>query len=332
MIPMCRPLLPGADRLLSYLRNIDDSRWYSNAGPFVKEYEARLGKLFNCHVAATSSGTTGLTAALIAQDIVGHIIMPAWTFVATANAVRAAGCEVEFTDVDEALWTASDTDIAVSPFGAPVRYEDEVMTDAAASFDAYATGRSKAGKAPVVISTHATKCFSTGEGGLVLSTDEELIQNVRAIINHGLDPSRKIPRMGLNGKMSEYHAAIGLAELDGWTEKRAKWLDVKRRYIERFGVLAHTTPLSSLSWVGPTFAIRLPHADKVRKVLEEKGIASRKVWGDGVHKYDVYKFCRAEDLSVTDKLAHEVLFLPYSIDTSDDELNLMYETILYTPR
>jgi dTDP-4-amino-4,6-dideoxygalactose transaminase len=322
---MCKPLLPPAEMLLPYLKRIDNSRWYSNAGPLVLEFEERIGKLFNCYAAATSSGTTALTAALIAQDITHEIVMPSWTFVATANAVKAAGLDINFVDADDALWTPAQADIVVAPFGAPVDYEGEVMTDAAAAFDAYATGLGKVGAAPVVISTHVTKTFSTGEGGLVLSTDKELIQRVHEIINHGIDADRDVPRVGINGKMSEYHAAIGHAELDNWAWKRSKWLDLKRRYLKALGALAQTTPCTSLGWVGSSFCVRLKgqDGDRVRDYLMAQGIMSRKIWGDGVHKYAAFEGAAREDLSVTETLANEVIFLPYSIDMVDEEIQNM---------
>ena len=68
MIPMGVPLLPPAEKLLPYLKRIDESRWYTNCGPLVREYEERMSQLFNCYVCATSSCTSGLTAALIAMD------------------------------------------------------------------------------------------------------------------------------------------------------------------------------------------------------------------------------------------------------------------------
>ena len=328
MIPMGVPLLPPAERLLPYLKRIDESRWYTNGGPLVCEYEERMAQLFCGYVCATSSGTSGLTAALVAlDDPFDDMSVPSWTFAATVNAVKAAGFEPDFMDVDELTWQAP-AYVTTAPFGAPVT-DSECVVDAAAAFDAYSLGLGKIGKMPVVISTHATKCFSTGEGGLVLSTDKDLIQRVREIVNHGLDDDRHIQRAGINGKMSEYHAAVGLAELDHWAWKRSKWLDLKRKYVTVFEDLVHTTPLSSLSWVGPTFAVRLVgrDGDEVRAKLQEKGIASRKIWGDGVHKFFAYDNVERGELPVTERLAREVVFLPYSIDISDKDLDHVFTTM-----
>ena len=328
MIPMGVPLLPPAEKLLPYLKRIDESRWYTNCGPLVREYEERMSQLFNCYVCATSSCTSGLTAALIAMDDpFEEMSVPSWTFAATVNAVKAAGFEPDFVDTNELTWQTPSY-VTTAPFGAPIT-DTECVVDAAAAFDAYALGMGKIGAKPVVISTHATKCFSTGEGGLVLSTDRELIQETHNIINHGFNDEREIKFAGINGKMSEHHAAVGLAELDNWAWKRNKWLELKRKYVTVFEDIVHTTPLSSLSWVGPTFAVRLvgKDGDEVRAKLQEKGIASRKIWGDGVHKYFAYDGIERAKMPVTEMLAREVVFLPYSIDIPDKDLDHIITTL-----
>lgn len=319
MIPMSRPLLPPASKLLPYLQKIDANRYYTNAGPLVCEYEEKIGALMGCHAAAISSGTAGLIAAFYLQQVRN---IPAWTFVATANAIRSAGNIPQFFDVNEETW-ASETTSGTCPFGAPT-HRDYYVTDAAAAFDIYATGQSKV-KSTVVISTHATKCFSTAEGGLVLSHDEKFIQHVKEIINNGIALERGVDIFGFNGKLSEYHAAIGLAELDGWKEKRRQWLRLKYEYLEAFGEMAHTTPLSSLAWVGPNFCIRHKNADAVRAKLIDSGYMSRKVWGEGIHKYEAYKDCPRHELPVTEMLAREVVFLPYYLGIEKHHISRMAE-------
>lgn len=324
MIPMSKPLLPPAAKLLPYLQKIDANRYYTNAGPLVREYEEKIGALVGCFVAAVSSATSGLTASLITTGYNGRrITLPSWSFVATANAVVWARQDVELKDANEETWQ-SVSYIGTCPFGAPAtNYHN--LYDAAAAFDVYANGQSRVSLAPVVISTHATKCFSTAEGGLVLSQDANFIQHVKESINHGLTLDREVPIPGINAKMSEYHAAIGLAELDGWEEKRRQWLRLKYEYLEIFGEMAHTTPLSSLAWVGPNFCIRHKKADAVRAKLIESGYMSRKVWGDGIHKYEAYKDCPRHDLPVTEMLAREVVFLPYYLGIEKHHISRMAE-------
>lgn len=246
---MTRPKLPSADALLPYLRRIDENRMYCNFGPLNAEYEARLADLFKVPVVTASSATSALTATLMAYDLPkgAFVAMPSWTFPATAAAVVNAGLMPHFVDVDEktcalnpwerrgVYWAA----IAVAPFGSPVNVERweyfakvfriPVIIDAAAGFDALSTS-CKPGNCPVIVSTHATKAFGTGEGGFVACADTDLLEKIRRITNFGLSPDRRVEYNGLNAKFSEYHAAVGLASLDWWPQKRKLLLDAVKPY------------------------------------------------------------------------------------------------------
>lgn len=322
------PLLPAAETLMPYLRRIDGNRYYTNNGPLLREYEERLSRLFGCFVAAVGSATAGLTASLLTLGPSKvPLTVPAWSFIATANAAVNARRRFDFVDVDETSWTAI-ADIVVCPFGAPADTREAKLVDAAAAFDIYASGQVTVGNAPVVISTHATKVFATGEGGLVLSRDKKFIGEIKTIVNHGITLDRTARVVGVNGKLSEYHAAVGLAELDHWAWKRQLWLEAKTRYLKVFGSLARTTPLLSTAWVGSTFCLRLPasfDSGVVRAKLEEQGITSRKVWGNGIHKYAAYD--TGQRFPVTEKLANEVVFLPFSIDSGDAQLRTIAEAL-----
>lgn len=235
-----RSLLPNAKALLPYLERIDKTRHYTNFGPLNAEYQGRISDLFSCPCITGSSATSLITATLMALDLPrGSLIaLPSYTFPATAAAVVSAGHVPYFCDVDEdGALESTDVDAAaiiiVSPFGRPLQFEGEcnvpIIIDAAAGFDAFST-ICKPCKIPTIISTHATKAFGTGEGGLLFTTDTEFLEKVRRITNFGLTPERNIEHTGLNAKLSEYHAAVGLAELDGWPEKRKLLLNETKKY------------------------------------------------------------------------------------------------------
>lgn len=241
-----RPLLPNAEKLLPYLQRIDESRHYSNFGPLNAEYQSRISDMFGCPCITGSSATSLITATLMALQLPkGSLVaMPSYTFSATAAAVISAGLVPFFVDVCEKRSVMrSETDAAamlyVAPFGAPLespvldmlaeKSGVPVIIDAAAGFDAFSTV-CKPGKCPVIISTHATKIFGTGEGGLLFWRDADMLERVRRITNFGLTPDRRIEYTGLNAKFSEYHAAVGLAELDAWPEKRRRILEKTKEY------------------------------------------------------------------------------------------------------
>ena len=305
-IEIMRPLLPKKEAITKYLDRIDESRWYSNGGALVKEYESRLQSRFGVPAVATSSCTSALTACLLALDLPrgSTVAVPSFTFAATVHAILAAGHLPYFVDMNPLwsidMWPAEhllktahpvNAAIYVSQFGAPVKIDvlDEatkrsgipIIVDAAGAFDAQPVG-----KTPVCISTHCTKVFGSGEGGMVLSSDAEFLNKVREICNFGFDYARDVAHIGINGKMSEYHAAVGLASLDTWSETREKWHEIKKYYVEAFSDISLPNPLYSLDWVGSLFNIRLSvPVEPLIKKLADKGVMARQIWGNACHKY-----------------------------------------------
>lgn len=254
-IPVMRPMLPAAERLLPYLRQIDTARIYSNFGPLALSFEQRLATHFELPetaVVTVANATLGLALALLAQQVrPGTLCMlPAWTFIASAHAVRLAGLVPYFVDVDARTWAIDATSIEdlisqapaqvgavmpVVPFGQPIdlaawdRFRAStgvpVVIDAAAGFDALVPGKS-----PAVVSLHATKTLGIGEGGFVVSTHEFLIKEVGTRANFGFRGRRTAAVPAMNAKLSEYHAAVGLAALDEWPQARVEWAAVARDY------------------------------------------------------------------------------------------------------
>lgn len=324
MIPVMRPQQPAAPKLTKYLKRMDESRWYSNNGPLVKEYEARLADHFKAPVVATSSGTSALTACIIALNLPkGSLIAcPSWTFAATPAAIVAAGHVPYFCDVNKDGFTVmnepdSQVMLVVAPFGKPVeavrgtKSNMLMLVDAAAGFDSM---QNYINDIPVVISTHCTKVFGTGEGGFVTCTDTDFLSRVSTIINHGIAPDRSVPFIGINGKMSEYHGAVGLAELDGWPRKRERWKQVQEWYGDKN------------SYVTSSHLVSVPDAAEAKKILEAKGIDTRVAWY-GCHQQAVYKNFLRTELPVTEHLMRTQLALPKSVDMMQKDVEYILEGI-----
>jgi dTDP-4-amino-4,6-dideoxygalactose transaminase len=352
MIPIMKPLLPDVDSLYPYIKRIDISRWYSDWGELALEFERRLADMFKCHVVCCSSATTGLTAALMAvlpfnyktRAMVG---VPSWTFCATISAIFAAGFRPLIMDVHNdglgnknVLNTSSGGGcrafVPVMPLGAPIDFAGwnnfsrefcPVVIDGAAGFDVLISGR-KIGKAPIVVSTHSTKVLSTAEGGFILSSDEELIAKIRRILKQGMLPDKNISELGINGKMSEYHAAIGLAELDNWKEKRSQWAAVQQMYGE------------DKCWVSSTHDELLPEGVEAAKVVEalaKKGIMARASWYGIAHKQDAYMKIWLDAMNhdgtikmkmeKTEELARRTIFLPKYVDMKASEIEYVKESL-----
>ncbi len=356
-VPIMRPKLPSAERITPYLRTIDSSRVYSNFGPLAASFEQRLAARYGVpdnSVTTVVNATLGLTLALIAQGAAPGTLcaMPAWTFIASAHAARMAGLVPYFVDVDRETWALDPETVAtaimgapaqtgavmpVVPFGRPidvdawdrfrVRTGLPVVIDAAAAFDAVAPSA-----VPAVVSLHATKVLGVGEGGFVMSTDASLVREIRTRSNFGFDGSRDAPVAAANGKLSEYHAAVGLAALDEWDEVRDEWMEVARAY--RNG-LAESNRLQfqdgfGKSWITSTCVLGLSDSSggRLEAALEKSGIETRRWWGSGAHLHGATRDCPRSALPVTETLAQSTVALPFYRDIAPADMQRVISCVL----
>ena len=349
-VPVLRPLMPLADALLPYLRRIDASRTYTNHGPLLREFEKRVAGLLALPpggVASASSGTAALAAAILATA--GRAtaqrplaLMPAFTYVATAMAAEQYGYQPHLADIDAESWMLDPERMAghpaldrvgvilpVAPFGRPVpqapwqafqaRTGIPVVIDGAACFGEIVDEPGRyMGSVPLVVSFHATKGFSTGEGGGVFSTDPDFIVRVVRALNFGCYGSRVAQSIGTNGKMSEYHSAVGLAELDGWTRKRRAFqavADDYRREAARRGLAdrVFVTPDIGMSYA--LVRCRDPiETGCVTQALTDAGVGWRLWYGAGLQQHPYLAAAACDALDATAEIAPTLIGLPMAPD------------------
>lgn len=348
-IPVARPLLPSADELVPYLREIDATRLYANRGPLVRRLEARLAQRLGTAddgVTLLSSGTAALVEMLAALEIApGRLcMMPAWTFAATAHAAAQAGLVPWFVDVDprDGALTARlaleqiarapgplGAVLAVAPFGQPpatdawIAFRERtgvpVAIDAAAAFDTV-----RATAIPTAVSLHATKTLGVGEGGFVTWTDTDGIRSIRQRSNFGFRGTREAQLAGTNAKMAEYAAAAGLAALDRWPQARAGFERVARGYRTAFANAPEIAfqPGYGERWISSTAVVRVPpgRLDAIEDALAERGIGSRRCWGDGLASHRAFAHHPSAPLPATQALAQTSLGLPCWRDLPDDAI------------
>lgn len=346
LLPVLRPLLPDADRLLPYLRRIDSTRWYSNHGPLVRELERRLAdhmRLPPGCVISAASGTAALIAAVLAAA--GRAarqrplaLLPAFTFVGTAAAVEQCGYRPYLADIDAESWLLDPRRLAghrerdrigvvvpVAALGRPVAQEPwrafrrttgiPVVIDGAASFGAVGDAPERClGDIPVTLSFHATKSFATGEGGGIVTTDHGLAERATQALNFGFSGDRDSRAPSLNGKMSEYHAAVGLAELDGWRAKRAalrRVADRYRRQLRQIGLGDRVFAAPDVSGCYVLFRCDgMGESDRVQASLRRRAVDFRLWYGEGLHRQGYFAKLPRDVLDVTDGLAPCLLGLP----------------------
>ena len=233
-----RPNIGDRDRLFTRINELLDRRWLTNSGPFVQELEQKIAELVGAkHCIAMCNATVALEIAARALGLHGEVIVPSFTFIATAHALQWQEITPVFCDVDpathnldpakvEAMITPRTTGImGVHVWGRPCAIEAlseiarrrglKLMFDAAHAFGNSYKGRmiGNFGRAEV-FSFHATKFFNTFEGGAVVTNDDDLAAKIRLMTNFGFAGYDNVIYVGTNGKMSEVSAAMGLTGLE----------------------------------------------------------------------------------------------------------------------
>ena len=233
-----RPNIGSRDSFLKLTHEMLDRRWLSNDGPLVQDLEHRIAQWLGVkHCIAMCNGTIALEIAIRALGMTGEVIVPSYTFIATAHALHWQGITPVFADIDphthnldpdavrRMITPRTSGIIGVHLWGRPAPVEElqsiadehglQLMYDAAHAFGCSHRGQmiGNFGRAEV-LSFHATKFFNTFEGGAVVTNDDALAETMRLMRNFGFSGYDNVIHPGTNGKMVEVCAAMGLANLD----------------------------------------------------------------------------------------------------------------------
>ena len=253
-IYVTRPALPDLAEFIPYLQKIWDSKILTNSGPFHEQFERELSAFLGVkHIALFANATIGLVTALQALRITGEVITTPYSFVATAHSLLWNGIKPVFVDIDphtlnldperiEAAITPQTTAIMpVHCYGHPCNVERieaiadtyglKVIYDAAHAFGVKCHCGSVLNHGDLsVLSFHATKVFTTFEGGAIVCPDEKMRQRINYLKNFGFADEVTVVAPGINGKMSEFGAALGLLQLKGIDAALAKREVIDTRY------------------------------------------------------------------------------------------------------
>ena len=350
------PNIGNRARLMERFNEILDRRWLSNNGPYVKEFEKRIAESLGVkHCVAMSNGTTALEITTRALGFTGEVIVPSFTFVATAHSLQWQGITPVFCDIDpqthtldpdliEGMLTPRTTGIiGVHLWGRPCnisalenmaqRHNLKLIFDAAHAFGVSYKGRmiGNFGNAEI-LSFHATKFLNTLEGGAVVTNDDELAAKLRLMKNFGFAGYDKVIYIGINGKMDEMSAAMGITGLESLDEfVSANFRNYKTyqnglngvpgvqiaAYNEReknnyqyiiLEIDEHTTGVSR---------------DRLVEVLHSENILARRYFYPGCHRMEPYKsfFPHAGLLlPQTERLSARILALPTGSTIGPDEI------------
>lgn len=249
-----RPILPELSEVLPYLERIWNSRVLTNNGPLLQQFEAALAHYLGVeYLTLICNASLGLVLALRLHGITGEVITSPFSFVATCHAIRWAGATPVFADIDPhrlnldpdkveaAITPRTQAIMAVHCYGIPCdtaglsrianRHGLRLIYDAAHAFGVRRNGQPLVAAGDLsVLSFHATKVFNSFEGGAIIAPDATTKQALDRMTNYGIVDEVTIPEVGLNTKMSELHAAVGLALLPHMDKVLAARDDLADRY------------------------------------------------------------------------------------------------------
>jgi len=341
-----RPNLGDRQALLAQINDMLDRRWLTNDGPMVKEFEWRIAELVGVrHCIAMSNATVALEIAIRALGLRGEVIVPSYTFVATAHALQWQEIVPLFADMDpgthniapaaiERLITprtsaiigvhvwgrACDTE-AIEAIGR--KHGLNVMYDAAHAFGCSHKGKmvGSFGRCEV-FSFHATKFLNPFEGGAVVTNDDALAEKMRLMRNFGFAGYDRVIYLGVNGKMTEVCAAMGLTSLDSIDEIIA----INRRNYAVYQEGLRELPGVSLIQYNPAEKNNYQYVvvevdpetaplnrNELVSVLHAENVLARKYFWPGCHRMEPYRSLQPNSallLPETERVAARVMVLP----------------------
>ena len=363
-IYVAQPQLPSLEEFIPYLEKIWESKILTNNGPYHQQLEQALCEHLGVkHIALLTNGTVALVTALQALRITGEVITTPYSFVATAHSLLWNAINPVFVDIDpmtlnmdpariEAAITPQTTAIMpVHCYGHPCdvdriqkiadNYGLKVIYDAAHAFGVQCRGASVLNHGDLsVLSFHATKVFTTFEGGAIACPDAKTKQRVDHLKNFGFVDETIVVAPGINGKMSEFNAALGLLQLKGIDEalRRRKAIDARYR-----GALARVAGIHCLADAGETVANYAYFPILVRpgyplsrealyKKLRDNGVYARRYFYPLISDFPMYRGLPSaahSNLPVASKAASEVLCLPIYPALSDEQVDSVVELVAH---
>jgi dTDP-4-amino-4,6-dideoxygalactose transaminase len=358
-----RPNIGDRKRLLKRIDDMLDRRWLSNDGPYVKEFEQRMADFLgvkNC--IAMCNGTVALEIAIRALELKGEVIIPSFTFIATAHALQWQEITPVFCDIDpqtyninprqiERMITPRTTGvIGVHIWGRPCNIEAlehivkknnlKLLFDSAHALGCSCKGRmiGNFGSAEV-FSFHATKFLNTFEGGAVATNDDGLASKIRLMKNFGFAGYDNVIYIGTNGKMSEISAAMGLTGL----ESIDTFIAVNRRNYHQYREELDGLHGICLMTYDETEKNNYQHIvlnidksktpvsrDQLVDILHSENVLARRYFFPGCHRMEPYRsyFPNASLLlPETEKLVQNVMTLPTGTSIGPDDINKICEII-----
>jgi dTDP-4-amino-4,6-dideoxygalactose transaminase len=355
MIPVTKPFLPPLEDYEALVKGIWQRQWLTNNGPLVNELELQLKLYLDVpHMLYMSNGTVALQMGIKALELKGEIITTPFSFIATTTSIIWESCKPVFVDIDpdtlnidpakiEAAITPKTSGIlATHVYGNPCdidaidaiaqKHNLKVIYDAAHCFGTKYKGKSVFAYGDVsAASFHATKLYHTIEGGAVFTKDPEMLKKLAYMRNFGFNGPEDFACVGINGKNSEFHAAMGIVNLkhiDSIIAKRKEqFLLYEELLSNRPGIKLQALHKDS-SYNYSYFPIVLPSEEVLNKVLAEMNgnlIFPRRYFFPALHTVnfvDKYDCANCQDIS------RRVLCLPMYNELTTEEIHFVVRILI----
>ncbi|MGB6787380.1 MAG: aminotransferase class I/II-fold pyridoxal phosphate-dependent enzyme [Candidatus Acidiferrales bacterium] len=352
-----RPNVGNRDHFLARVGDMFDRNWFTNDGPYVKKFESRLAEFTGVrHCVAMCNATVALEIAIRALGLTGEVIVPSFTFIATAHALQWQEITPIFCDIDprthnldpaqvEKMITPRTTGIiGVHTWGRPCDVEAleaiarrrnlQILFDAAHAFACSYKSKLIGGFGRCeIFSFHATKFFNSFEGGAVLTNDDDLAAKMRLMRNFGFSGYDNVIYIGTNGKMTEVCAAMGLTSL----ESIGEFVETNRRNHRAYRRELAAVPGVALLAYDESERANFQYIvaeideaaaglarDEIVAVLTAENVLARRYFFPGCHRMEPYRSFfphAALVLPETEKLCRRVMVLPNGSSVNEQAIS-----------
>lgn len=355
MIPVTKPFLPPQEDYTTYLDGVWQRKWLTNMGPLASQLEMELKAYLDVsHLLFVTNGTVALQMAIKALDLKGEIITTPFSFVATTSSIVWEGCTPVFVDIDQqslnidpkqietAITEKTTAILATHVYGNPCdveaikklakKYHLKVIYDGAHAFGVKVNGKSIFEYGDISIcSLHSTKLYHSVEGGMLITQDPDLLKKLASIRNFGISGFETFAELGINGKNSEFHAAMGLVNLK-YVDKiiyKRKLLTAQYEYklkgLKAYRPKWHTDSENNGAYI-PFVLESEELLLKIKTELDKSEVFTRRYFYPSLAS--ALPYLEAKHLKITDDISKRVLCLPLFYELTEEEVDWICRMIL----
>ena len=355
MIPVTKPFLPPKEEYLKYIDGIWNRQWLTNMGPLASQLEIELKERLDVqHLLFVTNGTVAIQMAIKALDITGEIITTPFSFVATTSSIVWEGCTPVFVDIcpeslcidadkiEAAITEKTQAILATHVYGNPcdvVKIEQiakkhnlKVIYDAAHAFGVKVNGKSVFEYGDIsTCSLHSTKLYHSVEGGLIITQNPDLLKKLASIRNFGISGFDSFSELGINGKNSEFHAAMGLTNLKhteaihNQRKKLSECYDKNLKNLKARKVVWHKDATQNYAY----YPVVLESEElllKIKAELDLNEIFTRRYFYPSLASSLPY--LPKVEFPITEDISRRVLCLPLYFDLTEEEIDYICRLIL----